>query len=468
MERNSFEEIDLREILFLLLRRWYIVAICFIFVTISTFLVTSYYLTPIYRSEATLFLGKESGNVGGISIGDIQLNNQLIADYRELLKSRTVAERVGEKLDVSPNKLLSSVDVRTVKDSRIFKISYEDSNPVLAKEVVIELSNEIQELAADIIEVKNVMVVDEASTPRIPVKPNKKMNVAVAGLLGLMLGVGLILLLEFADHTFKKPDEVEKHLGLNVVGTIPKFRGGKRGKSKAKNRKELEKEYLKNLITKNDPKAAATEAFRELRTNLHYINIDKEVKTIVLTSPSMGDGKSVTAANLAVTLARSGKKVLIVDADLRKPKVHHYFGVKNNIGLTNILTYTRDNVKAKAIEKTETTNLDIITSGPVPPNPYEMLSSVKMQNFIEGVKEEYDIVIFDTPPVGQVTDAAILAGLADGTILVLASSNTRIDMAKRACKALEGVNANMVGAVLTKIDFRKSSYYGYNYSYNYE
>lgn len=468
MERNDFEEIDLREILFLLLRKWYIVAICFIFVTISTLLITSYYLTPIYKSEATLFLGKESGNVGALSIGDIQLNNQLIADYRELLKSRTVAERVGEKLNVNSGKLLKNVDVRTVKDSRIFKISYEDSNPDLAREVVNELSNEIQELAADIIEVKNVMVIDEANMPRLPVKPNKRMNVAVAGLLGLMLGVGFIVLLEFVDHTFKKPDEVERYLGLNVVGTIPKFRGGKRGKSKAKNRKELEKEYLKNLITKNDPKAAATEAFRELRTNLHYINIDKEVKTIIFTSPSMGDGKSVTAANLAVTLARSGKKVLIVDADLRKPKVHHYFGVKNNIGLTNILTDSRDNIKAKAIEKTETSKLDIITSGPVPPNPYEMLSSNKMQSFIEEVKDEYDIVIFDTPPVGQVTDAAILAGLTDGTILVLASASTRIDIAKRACKALDGVNANIVGAVLTKIDFRKTSYYGYSYSYKYD
>lgn len=468
MERNNFEEIDVREIFFLLLRKWYVVAACFIFVTVSTFLITSYYLTPIYRSEATLFLGKESGNVGGLSIGDIQLNNQLIADYRELLKSRTVAERVGEKLNVSPSKLLSNVDVRTVKDSRIFKISYEDSNPTLARDVVNELSNEIQELAADIIEVKNVMVVDEANMPNSPVKPNKKMNVAVAGLLGIVLGVGLILVLEFVDHTFKKPDEVERYLSLNVVGTIPKFKGGKRGKSKAKNRRELEKEYLKNLITINDPKAAATEAFRELRTNLHYINIDKEVKTMVVTSPSMGDGKSVTAANLAVILAKSGKRVLIVDADLRKPKVHHYFGVKNNIGLTSILTDTKEDIKAKAIEKTEISNLDIITSGPVPPNPYEMLSSNKMQSFVEKVKGEYDIVIFDTPPVGQVTDAAILAGLADGTILVLACAGTRIDMAKRACKALEGVNANMIGAVLTKIDFRKTSYYGYSYSYQYD
>ncbi|TYQ15981.1 UNVERIFIED_CONTAM: capsular exopolysaccharide synthesis family protein [Acetivibrio alkalicellulosi] len=468
MERNDFEEIDLREISFLLLRKWYIIIGCFILATVSAYLVTNYYLKPIYRSESTLFLGKESGNIGGLSIGDIQLNNQLIADYRELLKSRTVAERVGEELGVSPAKLLRNVDVRTVKDSRIFKISYEDYNPQLAMDVVNELANEIQELAAEIIEVKNVMVIDTASTPTSPIKPSKRMNVAVAGVLGLMLGVGLILLLEFIDHTFKKPDEIEKQLGLNVIGTIPKFSGGKRGKNKSKNRKELEKEYLKNLISKNDPKAAATEAFRELRTNLHYMNIDKEIKTIVFTSPSMGDGKSVTAANLAVTLAKAGKKVLIVDADLRKPKVHHYFGVKNNVGLTNILTDSKDSIKNKAIENTDISNLDIITSGPVPPNPYEMLSSNKMHTFIDHVKTEYDVIIFDTPPVGQVTDAAILAGITDGTVLVIASASTRIDMARRACKALEGVSANIVGAVLTKIDFRKTSYYGYNYSYKYE
>jgi capsular exopolysaccharide synthesis family protein len=183
------------------------------------------------------------------------------------------------------------------------------------------------------------------------------------------------------------------------------------------------------------------------------------MKTIVITSPSLGDGKTVTTVNLAVTLAQSGKKVLIVDADLRKPKVHHYFGIKNGEGLTNVLTGDKEVKKINIVEKNDISNLYILTSGPIPPNPAEMLNSKKMHQLLEQLKKDYDVVILDTPPVGQVTDAAILAGITDGAILVLASGDTRIDMAKRAKKALDGVNAHVIGAILTKLETGRASYY---------
>lgn len=462
MQKVDFVEVDIRELMYLLLKRWYLIVICFALATGTAFAVTQFYLKPVYKAQTTLFLGKENGKVA-LSFADIQVNNQLVVDYREILKSRRVAEEIQQKLGVDAEKFQGNVDVRTVKDSRIFSISYEDTDPELAANVVNELATIIQQMASDIIEVKNVKVIDTAKVPKNPIKPNKKMNIGLAGLLGLLLGASLIYLLEFVDHTFKKPEEVERQLGLNVIGTIPKFEGGKRGKRKTKDQKELEQEYLKNLITNNDPKAPATEAFRELRTNLHYTSIDKEIKTIVVTSPSMSDGKSVTAVNLAVTLARGGNKVLIMDADLRKPKVHLYFGIKNNEGLTNILTDTKDSVKIKVSEKSDIPNLYILTSGPTPPNPYEMLSSNKMQRLMEQLKGEYDVIIVDTPPVGQVTDAAILAGITDGTMLVVASSESRIDMAKRAKKALESVSAHIIGVVLTKLDTGRTSYYSYKY-----
>jgi capsular exopolysaccharide synthesis family protein len=189
------------------------------------------------------------------------------------------------------------------------------------------------------------------------------------------------------------------------------------------------------------------------------------MNTVVLTSPSLGDGKTVTTVNLAVALAQSGKKVLIMDADLRKPKVHHYFGIKNGEGLTNILTGEKDLKKISICEKQDIPNLYIMTSGPIPPNPAEILSSNKMCQLLEHLKKEYDMVIIDTPPVGQVTDAAILAGITDGVLLVVASSQTRIDMAKRAKKALEGVNAHVIGTILTKLELNRSTYY---YYYKYE
>lgn len=464
MDKNDFVSIDIRELLYLLLKKWYLIVLCFVLSTTSAFLITQYYLRPVYTAETTLFLGKERQKVD-FSFADIQVNNQLVADYRELLMSRTVAEEIEKKLGVPVSVFQGNVSVKTVKDSRIFSISYADTDRERAAAVANELATIIQKLAKDIIEVNNVQVIDTAKVPTKPVKPNKKMNISVAGVLGLLLGALLIYLLEYLDHTFKKPEDVENQLELNVIGTIPLFEGGKRGKKKPKDEKLLEKQYLKNLITKNNPKAPATEAFRELRTNLQYLGVDRELKTIVVTSPTMGDGKTVTAVNLAVTLSRAGNKVLIVDADLRKPKVHLYFGIENKEGLTNLLTSDKDKNKINTVKFDENSNLQILTSGPVPPNAAEMLNSKRMTHLLERLKEEYDIIIIDTPPIGQVTDAAILAGVTDGTILVLASNETRIEITKRAKKALDSVNANIIGVVLTKIDNKRISYYSYSYKY---
>ncbi|WP_010248023.1 polysaccharide biosynthesis tyrosine autokinase [Acetivibrio cellulolyticus] len=463
MEKNDFVEIDIREIIFVILKKWYLIAICFIIAVGSSFAITQYYIKPVYKAQTTLFLGKESGKLASLSFADIQVNNQLVTDYRELLKSDLVAESIKQKLGVNANKFKGSVNVETVKDSRIFSISYEDTDPELAANVVNELALVIKQMASDIIEVKNVKVIDTAKIPESPVSPSKKKNVGLAGVLGIALGAALIYILEMMDYTFKKPEEVEKQLGLNLIGVVPKFEGGKRGKQKKKDQKQLEQDYLKNLVTKNDPKAPASEAFREIRTNLHYISVDKELKTIVVTSPSLGDGKTVTAVNMAVALAKSGKKVLVIDTDLRKPKVHLYFGIKNNEGITNMLTEDKESKKVKPATVDGIPNLNIISSGPIPPNPAEILSSNRMNQLLEQLKSEYDLIIIDTPPVGQVTDAAILAGIADGTVLVCASSQTRIDMAKRAKKALDSVNSNIVGAVLTKIDTGRASYYNYEY-----
>jgi len=465
MERNDYIEIDIREILIVLLKRWYFIAICFILATGSSFAITKFYLKPVYRAQTTLFLGKESEKVASLSIADIQLNNQLVSDYRELLKSNLVAESIEKKLGVSAKKLKSKVNVQTVKDSRIFSISYEDTDPKLASDVANELALVIKQLASDVIQVKNVSIIDTAKVPEYPVSPSTKKNVGLAGLAGLVLGAGMIYLLEMLDHTFKKPEEVERQMSLNVIGAVPKFEGAKRGKDKKKSQEQLEQDYLKNLITKNDPKAPASEAFREIRTNLHYKSVDRELKTLVITSPSLGDGKTVTAVNVAVTLAKSGKKVLVIDADLRKPKVHLYFGLKNEKGLTNLIKgdVNEKDANSLALSLKDIPNLNVIPSGPIPPNPAEILSSNKMQNLLENLKEGYDLVILDTPPVGQVTDAAILAGISDGTVLVFACNQTRIEMAKRAKKALESVNSNIIGSVLTKLDVGRVKYYNYEY-----
>ncbi len=230
----------------------------------------------------------------------------------------------------------------------------------------------------------------------------------------------------------------------------------------------LEERVSKNLISILDPKAPATEAYRALRTNLHYSSVDTEVKAIVITSAGPAEGKSTTAANLAICMAQEGKKVLLIDADLRKPKLHKYFLMPNNYGITeNIIEEMPLFETLKEVD--EIPNLFLLFSGVIPPNPSEILSSKKMKELIEKLREKFDMLIIDAPPVAQLTDAAIIGTYVDGVVLVIAAGETNIEMAKKAAKSLQNVGAKILGSVLTKIDKKNSGgYYDYKYySYYY-
>lgn len=219
-----------------------------------------------------------------------------------------------------------------------------------------------------------------------------------------------------------------------------------------------------NLISYNNPKSHIAEAYRLIRTNIEFSNIDKDIKTILVTSSQQNEGKSTSISNLATTFASlENKKVLIIDCDLRNPSVHKMFGVSNLIGLTDVLTGQKD--IDKCIEKTKVKNLDILKAGKIPPNPSEMLLSKKMRNFMEVIKEYYDYIFIDSPPVGIVTDASILAQYADGTILLVAANEADIEAVKVAKERLEGVNANILGAILNKFEANENSYGYYNYYY---
>lgn len=218
------------------------------------------------------------------------------------------------------------------------------------------------------------------------------------------------------------------------------------------------------LITLNNPKSPSAEAYRTLRTNIQFSNVDGNLQTICVTSSGPGEGKTTTATNLVETFAQAGNRVLIIDADLRRPRVHKVFKLSNHKGLTNVLAnqYSIDDVTQ--VTGTEVT---VMTSGPIPPNPSELLGSQKMKDIITQLKQLYDVIIIDAPPVGMVTDAAILSTIVDGTILVVASGKTEIDGAKRAKQLLENVGARIVGVVMTMIPVSKKGYYGYQY-YSYE
>lgn len=218
---------------------------------------------------------------------------------------------------------------------------------------------------------------------------------------------------------------------------------------------------MKNIISHSDPKSPISEAYRSIRTSIEFSNIDKNVKTIVVTSSMQGEGKSTTACNLAVSFANLGKKILLIDCDLRRPSIHKQFGITNIYGLTDvILSYKTFD---QCIQRTDIENLDIVASGQIPPNPSEMLSSNKMRNLVNSFKDNYDYIILDTPPVGIVTDAAVLSSYCDGVIMVCASGEVDIEMAKIAKERLDKVNAKILGAVLNKMVIDKKSYANYYY-----
>lgn len=219
------------------------------------------------------------------------------------------------------------------------------------------------------------------------------------------------------------------------------------------------------IITKEHPKSPMAEAYRTLRTNIQFSNIDKDIKCIIITSSGPGEGKSTTIVNLAVTMAQNGKKVLLIDGDLRKPKLHMYFRLHNQEGLTKLLAHNIE--YNEVIQSTDIENLYFLASGPIPPNPSELLGSNKMRNFLNALKEEYDMILIDTPPVSVITDAAVLSTIADGTILVCAVGQASIDGAKLAKEMLQKVNANILGVVLNKIPINEGRYYKYNHYLNY-
>lgn len=216
---------------------------------------------------------------------------------------------------------------------------------------------------------------------------------------------------------------------------------------------------IRHLITKINPKSPISEQYRTIRTNIQFASVDNPIRSLIVTSSGPSEGKSTTTANLAIVYAQQGKKVLLIDADLRKPTIHYTFRLDNLRGLSNVLV--GEHSLKEVTHESDVTNLDVISCGPIPPNPSELLGSRKMVQFLEEAKQAYDIVIFDTPPVLAVTDAQILANIVDGSILVIKSGSTEIEAAVKAKEALESAKAKLLGTVLNGREKTASNYYYY-------
>jgi non-specific protein-tyrosine kinase len=290
----------------------------------------------------------------------------------------------------------------------------------------------------------SLRVVEAAMTPQ-PISPRTPFNVTIAVAIGLVLSVGAALLLEFFDDSLRTSDDVRRVLNLTALGSIPRIEGD---------------DYPDQLIMVTYPRSPTAEAFRMLRTSLQSSARTRSLRTLILTSPNPEEGKSLIAANLATALAQSGKRVILVDADLRRPVQHKVFELNNQGGLSTVLT--DDSVSVDDVLQTvPTENLGILTSGPLPEDPSELLGSKRMLQLIELLQQRADVVIFDSPPVMVVGDATILAPQMDSTLLVIDSGKTRQATAQRCKEALEAVKASLSGVVLNRLATRVGGYYYY-------
>ncbi len=313
---------------------------------------------------------------------------------------------------------------------------------------------------------RDVRVVDEAIEPLFPTKPKKKLNLALGLVLGLGLGVGITFLREYFDNTIKTHEDLE-NLGYNVLANIPQIEMSKveeKLENKLSKLGPIEGKRIEaRLITHLDPKSPVSEAYRTLRTNLQFSKIDKAVQTMLVTSSGPKEGKSTTSANLAIAMAQSGKKVVLIDADLRRPVVHSIFGLEKDEGVTNYLM--NDVSYDKMIKKSIMDNLYIVPSGVLPPNPSELISSQNMEKLIDRLKGDFDLIVFDTPPIIAVTDAAILSTKVDGILLVVKSGKTNYDAVMRAKSLMDNVDARILGALLNGVEV--GGMYGTYYYYYY-
>ncbi len=301
----------------------------------------------------------------------------------------------------------------------------------------------------------NLVVFRQASVPTNPVLPNVKRNTLLAVAVGMMLAFGIIFLVEYLDDTLKTPEDVTRTLGLVPLGGIATLRTGRRGRSEAP------------LVVVRNPKSSASEAFRALRTNVQFASVDLPIRRLLVTSPAPSEGKSLVAANLASAFAQAGQPVVLVDSDLRRPTQHLLFEGANAPGLTDSLLRKVNPHLDRWLLPTPVRNLRMLASGPLPLNPSELLGSQRMKQVISLLVQRADLVVFDSPPVLAVTDAAVLSRHVDGVLLVIEAGRTRKKHARRALEELSQVEAPILGVVLNKIPVRGPGSYSEQYYRHY-
>ena len=447
---------------------------------------------PKYEATATVIVSSDKSNAN--LPGEVATNKNLIDTYTQVVKSHRVLDKVKGDMntELTYNDMLGMIEVSAIKGTEIINITTTDRDAEFATKMTNKIAEHFVKEIAKIYNDRNINVLDSAVTPTEPANIKIVRQEIIAFAAGLIVSVSILFLVFYFDRSVKTSEQVESQLHLPVIGKIHMIDAEKerlkrrqralalKAKKEAKeddsvenaenaenaeNEEEASEEDLSSeLILKNNPKSIISEDFRTVRTSLDFSLVGKNNNSLVLTSTVPNEGKSFVSANLAIAFANTGKKVLLVDADMRLGRQHEIFELSNQAGLSNLLVETAGDRLRKYVQKTEIENLSVVTRGVTPPNPAELIDSKQMEKFIATVKSKYDYVIIDSAPVYNLADSLIISKKADRTMIVCRANKTNIDHVKDGLKSLQAIDANIAGVILNQIPLEKRTGY-YNQYY---
>ena len=431
-----------------------IVLLVTLFGIISIFLYDMLIKKSLYTTYTTVVLVKDTSDKEDdtISQSDVALNQKLVSTYREIIKSRLVLSQVISKLNINETveSLSKKINVQALSDTEILKISVTDGNPNNATNIANTIAEVFNTEIKQIYKISNVSVIDKAIVPISPSNNKLLRDMVLMGLLCFVGSSAVIFVIFYFDDTVRSVDDIEGKMGVSVISKIYKD------------------ENKVDLVVDKKPNALVSESIKTLRTNLQFAAVDQEIKTILITSSVPSEGKSYISANLAISFAQTGKKVLLIDCDLRRGRQHRVFKVDGREGLSNLLIGDITN-SADFIFETRIKNLYIMPRGIVPPNPSELLNSKKNEALIKLLSKHFDVVILDGAPINGLSDSLILSSYVDCVLLVSSINHTPKTELNNTIKALQNVNANLIGVIANNVSNTHAGnrYYYYKSGDNY-
>ena len=447
------EEIDIKDFLDYLKKYSILIIVISVILMSLVFIYDKSIKKPMYTTYTTIVLVKGdnssvTGNSEAISQSDILLNQNLVSTYSQIINSKLVLKQVIKNLnlDYTVKGLSRNIKVEALQDTEILKISVSDLKPDNAADIANEIAKVFSLEIKKIYKINNVSVIDDAAISYDVSNNTIKRDLALALMVSIFGTSAIIFIKFYFDDTIKYSENLEQEIGMPVIAKVLKDDEGT------------------DLITQTKPNSLTSESIRNLRTNLQFSAVDDDVRTILVTSTLPSEGKSFISANLAISFAQAGKRVLLVDCDLRKGRQHRIFHVNNKIGLSNLLVGNSGKTK-DYIKKTSIDNLYLVTRGICPPNPTELLSSKKNSAFINKMSEWYDVVIFDGVPCNGLSDSLIISSLVDRVVIVSSENYTPKTDLLNTKKAIENSHGIIAGIVINNINMKSG---GNKYYYYYE